>query len=411
MILIVLVHRHYKNVLGTLEYYRAEKFTNPNKLEKLQDRLGNLQKAMDIMDQQIAKDMVIDRPDNQIIFAKSNTKRGFNYLQKGRKVAVYRVRGDVKTVDEPAEGRKPSLFNQGVDGVRLDYGQLEFVGSFDKNSKPLIMRKGFTYIVDNKPKQMLSQSSNDARYSRALFKATYANEIVPERFISEGVNDFRDDVRQLRASISMDYIKTVQNALSNRVLSDGLFALQQAKEGRAIAEFVDRWLPRVSGGDPEKLLLRYLLQPQLTPSSYYKDAKGHEMPAYKTNEHLYKVVLQWAENNGQDRFVRELINDVEHYAAGKETEVDISGFERGRMDKLDYSQLGNMANPVRSLAKHLNLFFASPMLNDKLNGVLPRGKSQTETVLDKDGNRIPIRRVPKKDEYWNIQQDQVGEGC
>ena len=211
----------------------------------------------------------------------------------------------------------------------------------------------------------------------------------------------------------MDYIKTVQNALSNRVLSDGLFALEQAKEGRAIAEFMERWEPMVSGGDPMKLLLRYLLQPQLTPSSYYKDAQGHEMPAYKTNEHLYKTAMQWAENNGHTEFVRELIKDVEHYASGRETEIDISSYERGRMDRFDYSQLGDMANPVRSLAKHLNTFFTSPILIDKLktNNVLPKGRSKVETVIGRDGQKIPIRRVPKKDEYWNIQTDQTGEGC
>ena len=135
------------------------------------------------------------------------------------------------------------------------------------------------------------------------------------------------------------------------------------------------------------------------------------MPAYKTNEHLYKTTMQWAENNGKSEFVRELVKDVEHYVSGKDTEVDISGYERGSMDRFDYSQLGDMANPVRSLAKHLNLFFASPVLNDKLNNVLPKGRGKVETVIDKDGRKIPIRRVPKKDEYWNIQTDQTGEGC
>ena len=51
------------------------------------------------------------------------------------------------------------------------------------------------------------------------------------------------------------------------------------------------------------------------------------------------------------------------------------------------------------------------MLNDKLDQVLPRGRSQTETVIGTDGSRIPVRRVPVKNEYWNIQKDQVGEGC
>ena len=40
-----------------------------------------------------------------------------------------------------------------------------------------------------------------------------------------------------------------------------------------------------------------------------------------------------------------------------------------------------------------------------------KAKSKTETVIDRDGNKVPIRRVPTKDEYWKIQQDQMGEGC
>jgi len=403
-----LIHRQHRNVMGTLEYFRSERFANQNKVDKLQKKLGNLQEAMDIMDQQIAKDMVIDRGDSQYLVGKRKKQITFNNIDKGRKVAVYRVRGDVQVIDEAA---KPSLFNHGIDGRRLNYGQLEFVGTFDNKSKPLFAQEGYSYVIDRKPKQMISQSSNESRYSMALFKATYGNDITPERFIKDNVNDFRDDVRRLRASISMDYIKTVQNSLSNRVLSDGLFAMQQAKEGRSIAEFMERWEPQVIGGDPMKLLLRYLLQPQLTPSSYYKDAQGHEMPAYKTNEHLYKTAMEWAENNGHTEFVRELVRDVEHYASAKDTEVDISSYERGRMDRFDYSELGDMANPVRSLAKHLNLFFASPILNDKLKNVIPKGRGKVETVIDKDGNKIPIRRAPKKDEYWNIQTDQTGEGC
>ena len=52
-------------------------------------------------------------------------------------------------------------------------------------------------------------------------------------------------------------------------------------------------------------------------------------------------------------------------------------------------------------------------LIDKLksNNVLPKGRSKVETVIGRDGQKIPIRRVPKKHEYWNIQTDQTGEGC
>ena len=332
-------------------------------------------------------------------------------MKKGKKIAMYRVKGDVRVLNKD---ESPTLYNHSIDGEKsLDYGQLEFVGNFDSNSKPVFTRSGYTYLIDNKPKNRISQSSNENRYSQALFKATYGNDIKPERFIkTENISDFRDDVRRLRASISIDYIKTVQDAMSNRVLSEGLYALEQAKEGRAIAEFVERWKDSViESKDPMNLLLRYLLQPQVTPSSYYKDAQGHEMPAYKTNEHLYKTLLQWAENNGHRDFVRDLVRDVEHYAAGKDTEVDISSYDRGSVDRFDYSQLGNMANPVRSLVKHLNLFFASPILNAKLDGIIPKSRGEVKTVIGRDGQKIPIRRSPKKGEYWNIQTDQTGEGC
>jgi hypothetical protein len=190
--------------------------------------------------------------------------------------------------------------------------------------------------------------------------------------------------------------------------------LEQAKEARAIAEFVERWKDSViESKDPMNMLLRYLVQPQITPSSYFRDSQGNELPAYKTNEHLYKTLLQWAENNGHHAFVKQLVKDVEHYAAGKDTEVDISSYERGTMDRFDYSTLPKgMINPYRSLAKHLDTFFSSPTLLNKLDGLLPRSRGEVKTVLDKDGNRVPIRRQPKKGEYWKIAVDQTtGKGC
>ena len=106
-------------------------------------------------------------------------------------------------------------------------------------------------------------------------------------------------------------------------------------------------------------------------------------------------------------------SDVEHYAAGKDTEVDISGYDRTTMDRFDYSQLPKgMVNPIRSLVKHMDMFFASPTLNAKLEGIIPKSRGEVKTVIGKDGQKIPIRRSPpKKGEFWNLQTDQTGEGC
>ena len=81
------------------------------------------------------------------------------------------------------------------------------------------------------------------------------------------------------------------------------------------------------------------------------------------------------------------------------------------MDKFDYSKLGTMANPVRSLVKHMNVFFASPTLNAKLDGIIPKSRGEVKTVIGRDGQQIPIRRQPKKGEFWKIQTDQTGDGC
>ena len=82
------------------------------------------------------------------------------------------------------------------------------------------------------------------------------------------------------------------------------------------------------------------------------------------------------------------------------------------MDRFDYSQLPKgMVNPIRSLVKHMDMFFASPTLNAKLEGIIPKSRGEVKTVIGKDGQKIPIRRSPKKGEFWNLQTDQTGEGC
>jgi len=410
-----LLQRQHRNVMGTLEYFRGERFSNDNKVEKLQRRLGNLQKAVALMDVQIANNMVIDRPDTQIYEASGKRKQiEFGWVSKDRKVAVYRVKGDVKLKDPD----KKTLSAYRIDEAKFDYGDLFFEGNFDNKSQPLKMRAGHSYIVDKNPKKRISQSTNESRYANALFKATYGEQkeaIVPERFIMDGdPQDFRDDTRRLRAQISMDYIKTVQESLANKVVKEGIFALEQLAEGRALNEYILKWVDKIDAkaGDQHNLLLRYLLQPQLTSSYYYKDAADNEIPAYKTNNHLFKSILQWAEDNGQSQFAKKLVKDVEHYASGKGTEIDITSYDRGTLDRFDYSVYGDIANSVRTLVKHLNLNYSSPVLIDMLDGIIPKGRSAVQEVKMPDGTLAPIRRGnPEKDSYWKYAVDQTGEGC
>ena len=409
-----LIHQQHRNVMGTLEFFRAERFSNDRKEDKLVQRLGNLQEAMNLMDIQVAKGMVIDRdkPGLQIQTLKENKIINFDKfgLKGKQQVGIYRIRGDVKVkkTDETVRDLK-------IEGRQIDYGQLEFVGNFDAKSNPERMQAGWTYIIDRKPKQRIAQSENENRYSMALFKVTYGNEIRPEDFLARSgasVSDFRDDVRRLRASISMDYVKTVQNALSAKVLKEGIHALNQSKEGREIAEFLDKWETKVDGSDPHEVLFKYLIQPQVIPTFYYKDAQGREMPAYKTNNHLLKTVMQWALDNNHQGFVKKLTKEWEHYAAGKDAEIDITAWDRGALDTYDWTALGDMANPVRSLSRHMNIFFASPILNDMLNGIIKRRRAPLQKVRTKDGKFIEIRRGgPEKDSYFKHNPDTKGDPC
>ena len=56
-----------------------------------------------------------------------------------------------------------------------------------------------------------------------------------------------------------------------------------------------------------------------------------------------------------------------------------------------------MADPVRTLAKHLNVFFASPVLNAKLDKVIDRSRGQIENVKTRDGKEI----ISTSTEIWS----------
>ena len=422
------IHQQYKDVFGTLEHFRGEKFANNRKMEKLQTRLGNLQHAIDIMDTKIAQNMVIELASSSIIGPiKKGGKLQFNNMKKGQKVAVYRIKGDVQVIT-PEEGKELTLHDHKLKGASLNYGQLNYVGSFTKDSKPEFTEKGWTYLVDNNPKNMIPISGAEAKYNNALFKATYANEINPDIFLTDSPQDFRDGVRVLRAQITSDYIKTVGDALSNRVLSQGRYAINESKEGRAITEFIDEWIGRVdtkyNQAEAMNLILRYIIQPKVIANSYYKDTRTNiDMPVHRTNEHLAKTIIDWAENPelghayGSEHFVRDLIKDIEHYASGKETEVDIGGYDRSIADRYDYTQHFNpqMANVIKTLSKHLNFFFASPILTMKRKGVIQQTRSIIQTVKGKDGREIPVRKMfngkPEEGTYFEFADGVNPKGC
>jgi len=163
-------------------------------------------------------------------------------------------------------------------------------------------------------------------------------------------------------------------------------------------------------------MFRYILQPRMAPGFTQSDGKIN-LPVYKTNRHLTLSLLSWAHDNGHRKFVKNLMKNLENYAKGNNAEgIDITSYERGRMDKVDWNKLGKMSNPYKTLAKHLNIFFADPTLQAKLDGLLIRNTNPTETIRGNDGEKIPVKKgfhssVPRVDSYWSIESSKEGFNC
>ena len=111
------------------------------------------------------------------------------------------------------------------------------------------------------------------------------------------------------------------------------------------------------------------------------------------------------------------MHDIEYYASGKGTDVDISGHDRGSVDRFDYSKYNPREAAIyKSLSKHLNFFFASPILEAKRNGVIESTRSPIQTVTGKDGQQIPVRKMyngspeDAKNNYFEFA-DSNGKGC
>ena len=235
-----LIHRQHGNLMNSLEYFSGERFVNPTKVDKIVERITNLQTAMKLMDKLAAQEKIIAPGKSQLLsvprdFDKPFKKQKFKNLKDGQRVAVYSINGDVKPLIKGDKER--TLFDHHVDNVKVDFSQLKFEGYYNnkgsigagngyhKPGQPLRMQKGKTYYVDYNPKQRVSLSDKEIIYANALVKQTYNYNYDPEYLLGgRDTADFRASVRVLRAKIGMDFSETIDNSLSNKVLSINLMA-------------------------------------------------------------------------------------------------------------------------------------------------------------------------------------------
>ena len=337
---------------------------------------------MDVMDVQIARDMVIQDPTQQII---KGQKDGLIYpkriLGNRKQVAVYSITGDVNVseIASNIKGGKKANLRQGktdseVGEKYISHNQLKFRGYINEKSDPIKTYNGETYIIDRYPKKMVNLSENEIRWSRALFEATRSEYMDPSAHMN-GYNQFKKEADALRVSISTGYSGAIKNALANRILSKDIYEMQAIREGLDIKRFLDKWAPEVhSNVDPVDLILRYLLQPQLA-DTYALGKNNQYTPSFKTNLHLQKTIMQWTLDNerliefeygGEAGFVKNLMKDVQNFYSGKKR-PNIPEWESAQKIGIDYEALGELANPVKSLSRYLDIFFASPLIDRQLN--------------------------------------------
>ena len=246
--------------------------------------------------------------------------------------------------------------------------------------------------------QKANFSSVDMRYSEALFKATYGDVYSPHVFLTGGnVSDFIAATQKLRKSISYDWSNTIESSKSQKVLADDIYTMSKEKEQRLIYDYINEWSAQVDQSKflmPEEMIVRYLLQPQIIQGRYRTDHLKNHLPVYKTNQHLLKTTLDFLVRSDRDPIAQRLIKDMETYAKGESVgDLEMSHYDRANFDKFDYNMFSpEMANSVRSLAKHLDVNFTSPLLLDMLNQVVPTIKGPMRTIQGNDGTSIPVRK-------------------
>ena len=433
------VEKQYMGILQTISSFRSANkgFMDPYKIQKLQDRAINLQKAMDILDVQIAKDLSVKKSgmtnNKENIWKPKNlgnqTFKRSNPNSKNR-VAVFKVKGDVRP--DPlakADGSIPqkprNLYDHVLDWkgtrARVDNSQLEFVGYY-KYGDRIRYDANYTYIVDTNPTSRASSSSVELRYANALFEVTYGgHKKSPNAFIKDEslVEQFVQNALDLRNSISRGYRKTLDRAFDQRTLLDETFLIDRTIEYEKIRLFLDKWAPEVTQnipGEPVDFLLNYLIQPQISPTRI-QIQKGYEMPSYKMDDHLIKTVFDYAESNNRGSWVEKTMRDWESVASGREMKGPIER-DAYKTDNYNFDRLGDMAGTWKFLARWTGTFYAHPYLTNILNKEIIVNKDVKIDTIDPSTGKTERNNYRDWREYKNkkvveniLDQREVGRKC
>ena len=406
------LQKEHRNIMDSIRFFSEEKFVNPTKLEKLESRLADVSDAIRIMDKQAASDMVIDKKNVQLIKPKG---RSFDKKLKVDSF-VYEINGKVKLkADRPGKG-DPRLIDHEVGTVDVDYGNLKPIGWFKAGDR-FTARKNRTYIVDKRPIVRESASSTEARYSEAWKEVTGVGRVSSRNLITDPVDReaFMYDVTQLRMSLDNSYSKTIKSLKQDRTNANEVWDYSSAREQNMIDQFMGNWRNKINGDtefDQTALLMRYVLQPEVMTGKYVSDGTT-EMPYYRVNKRLVNQMLTWGLDNKQinmEPAIKRMIQNVEKQYRGERYEEDLmaEGYKYMNSDGYRWENLGEWANPVKSLSRG---WFASPFFSqiESSHNLLNRQFADPITVRTAAGDKLRIKqRIP--DNVFD-KESANGKGC
>ena len=403
-----ILQKEYREANNSLRFFNEEKFVNPLKLEGLSQRVRQVSDAIKVIDEQIAKDMVVDRKTNLIYSGKNKKfqKNKWNY-----DVFVYELKGKVR----PRDAGKNILSNlESVDtGTTLNYGNLTPYRWLRKDDKGFRMHPRHTYIIDKNPMAREGAGTTEARYAEAWKQVTgvgkiNSTELFPDQVLSE---QFRYDTMNLRNFIASSYSDAVGTVKQNRVGAGLIHKHKSKMETIAIGEYVKRWVNADMSGDftPTErvgLILKYLLQPQIMTGKYVSD-RNTELPYYKTGKRLQMQTFNWALENGYRPLVKDMIQKTEkHFRGEKYTEdFGLEGYKNMYKDGYNWSVFGNNADFLKSLMEPG--IFTSPFHIELERGfnLKPTDYSDMKVIRNPDGSKVIVKeKVPnmyKKDKGCN----------
>jgi hypothetical protein len=264
-----------------------------------------------------------------------------------------------------------------------------------------------------------SASAVEARYSEAWKEVTGVGRLSPRSLIADPVDReaFMYDIDQLRMSLDNSYSKTIKSLKQDRTNANEVWDFSSAKEQNMIDKFMSTWRNKIAGGgsemDQASLLMRYVLQPQVMTGKYISDKQGAEMPYYRVNKRLTNQMLTWGLDNKQiimKSSIKRMVENVEKQYRGERYEEDLmtEGYKYMNADGYRWENLGEWANPVRSLS---NGWFASPFFSqlESSHNLLNRQFADPVTVRTAAGDKLRIKqRIP--DNVFD-KESANGKGC